>query len=112
MVRPETALNDATLRSAFERMDMNGSGKITIKDMTDLLGANHDDEELQKMMHDFDGNSDGTIDFGEFVQVWLGQSLWKAIDADGSGTLDHDEIKAVMPTMTAERSSTPTIRTT
>ena len=98
------SLSEAHLRKIYATLDTDQDGKVSPAEFKAFCGKASFLQLPITTATLADENNDGRIDFGEFVQVWLGQSLrsFKAMDADGSGTLDHDEIKAVMPTMDAE----------
>lgn len=98
------SLSEAHLRKIYVTLDTDKDGTVSPAEFAAFCGKATFLQLPITTATLADENNDGRIDFGEFVQIWLGQSLrsFKAIDADGSGTLDHDEIKAVMPTMTAE----------
>ena len=53
-------------RCAFERMDVSETGRITLDDLTTVLGAHYDHAELKELLDSADANHDGTLDYAEF----------------------------------------------
>ena len=71
------------------------------------LGLQPTDAELQDMINEVDADSDGTIDFEEFVKLMTrevdasdsGNELYKAFqvfDKDNSGSISASELKEVL----------------
>lgn len=53
----------------FRRLDINGDGKISAKEITQTLGVQGD--QLLEMIKEVDKNSDGEIDYDEFLTMWI-----------------------------------------
>ena len=75
VVKPEQMLADRTLKTAFERLDVSNTGRITMADLTDVLGAHYDDHDLKKLMEAADTNHDGSLDFDEFKTLMKSAAL-------------------------------------
>uniref|UniRef100_A0A7S3NFM7 EF-hand domain-containing protein n=1 Tax=Euplotes harpa TaxID=151035 RepID=A0A7S3NFM7_9SPIT len=65
-------LKEENLRTAFKMFDKDGSGKISIEEMKQVLGAGvdgqtEDEEEWNELIKEVDINGDGEIDFEEFI---------------------------------------------
>ena len=58
--------SSSLLRCAFERMDVSETGRITLDDLTTVLGAHYDHAELKELLDAADANHDGTLDYAEF----------------------------------------------
>ena len=57
---------------AFAKCDHDGSGKLEIDELRDILhefGVDMDDDELNEIFHEADIDGDGTIDYHEFVEI-------------------------------------------
>merc|ERR1712139_61072 len=64
------------IREAFSLFDANASGMIDIRELKAAmraLGFEVKNEELKKMVQDIDGDGNGTIEFGEFLQMMTGK---------------------------------------
>jgi len=64
---------EQVIKDAFKSLDEDGSGKITKDEFLNLmgkLGAHFDDEDIQLLFQAADANSDGHVDYDEFVS-WL-----------------------------------------
>merc|ERR1712072_299888 len=60
------------IREAFSLFDADASGMIDIRELKAAmraLGFEVKNEELKKMVADIDGDGNGTIEFGEFLQM-------------------------------------------
>lgn len=66
------SLTDDRLVEAFNRLDVDGSGHITVENLKDMTGTDsHIDVEEFVRQADIDGN--GSIDLGEFLQLMRGK---------------------------------------
>eukprot|EP00117_Sycon_ciliatum_P038937 scpid81296/ scgid28853/ Calcium-dependent protein kinase 17 len=67
-------LKEENIRSAFQMFDKDGSGKISIEEMKQALGANlegqsQDDQDWEELIKEVDIDGDGEIDFEEFIAM-------------------------------------------
>merc|ERR1712057_48093 len=64
------------IREAFSLFDSDASGQIDVRELKAAmraLGFEVKNEELKKMVQDVDNDSNGTIEFGEFLQMMTGK---------------------------------------
>jgi len=101
------------LREAFGLFDKDGDGTITLKELSSVLnslGQNPSEEELVGMIREVDQDNSGTIEFEEFCVLMAKnmreqdneedlQEAFKIFDADGSGSITKDELKATLATV-------------
>jgi len=67
------------IRKAFKLFDTDNSGKISLRNMraiTQELGEDIQDDELQAMIEEFDRNDDGFIDESEFMSIMKQTSIY------------------------------------
>lgn len=67
------------IRKAFKLFDTDNSGKISLRNMraiTQELGEDIQDDELQAMIEEFDRNEDGFIDESEFMSIMKQTSIY------------------------------------
>lgn len=64
-------LTDEMLRKAFSLIDRDGSGKLDVKELKELLGKGllGDDSLWEEMLQTADKNGDGEIDMAEFIEL-------------------------------------------
>ena len=60
-------LREENLLSAFMRLDYDGSGKISKKEIKKALNSDVDKEMLEKIVKEFDLDGDGEINYREFI---------------------------------------------
>jgi len=78
---------------AFHEADRDGSGTLDLAELQPLaarLGCPLTEPELSEAVRALDTDGDGTVDFDELVAFWLGEG-----DGDGGGGLDPEVIEAV-----------------
>ncbi|CAG8660041.1 5007_t:CDS:2 [Cetraspora pellucida] len=97
-------------QAAFSLFDKDKDGVITIKELRDVmksLGQNPTQTELQEMMNEVDLDSNGTIEFNEFLNMMARQAddgdneeemreAFKVFDKDSNGFISKDELRALM----------------
>ena len=94
-------------KTIFDRIDEDGSGELDqdeLRELCEQLGREMSETELQKAMLQMDSDGGGTIGFEEFT-VWFKalaegdnmlREVFDAVDMDGGGVLDRDEVGEVM----------------
>jgi len=72
-INVQTLTSKANLEQAFRLFDKDGSGKITIQEVKEILGGDQQvsDSAWQQIMKEVDSNSDGEIDLKEFISMML-----------------------------------------
>merc|ERR1712072_1487545 len=64
------------IREAFSLFDSDASGQIDVRELKAAMraiGFEVKNEELKKMVSDIDNDGNGTIEFGEFLQMMIGK---------------------------------------
>ena len=83
-------LDQALVRRAFLRADTNGSGSISQKEFTAVVGSlgfGHCTEyELRMLISIFDRDGDGEVDYHEFATFFFEekQKVWEAFEVEGA----------------------------
>lgn len=65
------------LKEAFAVFDINGDGRVSkeeIQTVVESFGGKMTKEEIDSMLKEADENSDGYIDYEEFVRIWMGET--------------------------------------
>ncbi|XP_035687803.1 calmodulin-alpha-like [Branchiostoma floridae] len=97
-------------REAFSVYDKDGDGIIAIKELFKVmwsLGQNPTEKEMEKILQDVDPDSEGSIDFADFLAVMAKRqkdteqeeelrAAFRAFDMDHNGTIDTKELRSVM----------------
>lgn len=94
------------LKRAFESIDRNGDGNITLRELKEGLKDIKNKEELMAIMEGADTDGSGTINYTEFIAATMEQNLYlkeenlrnafKMFDKDGSGKISIDEMKQAL----------------
>eukprot|EP01043_Picozoa_sp_COSAG02_P022833 COSAG02_NODE_1198_length_13931_cov_66.449754_8_plen_2139_part_00 len=91
----------------FNTVDVDGSGSIDRTEVGHLskkMGWNLTEQELDAALIEMDPSGDGEVDLEEFTS-WIRKyteddemvrSVFEAVDADGSGVLDYDEVELML----------------
>merc|ERR1711879_1106807 len=96
------------LKEAFSLFDADHDGEITVGELGRVMrnhGLNPTDEELADMIRNVDKNSNGAIDFNEFIEMMLRRDskveedvvhAFRVFDRDGDGLISAEELKLTM----------------
>ena len=94
------------LKKAFETLDKNGDGNITLKELKDGLSGVKNKDELLAIMEGADTDGSGCINYTEFIAATMEQNLYlkeenlrtafRMFDKDGSGKISIDEMKQAL----------------
>ncbi|KAL6325019.1 hypothetical protein AAG906_022109 [Vitis piasezkii] len=105
-----TAEQIAEFQEAFCLFDMDGDGCITLDELTIVIKSlehSTTKEELQTMMDEVDADGNGTIEFGEFLNLMARKmkeseaeeelkEAFKVFDKDQDGYISANELRNVM----------------
>jgi len=100
----------ADLSEAFRLFDSDGSGGITMKELSvciESLGQNPSETDLQSTFDELDEDKSGFVDFPEFARFMVRQmqlkenpevlkEAFKIFDSDGSGSVSRQELVETM----------------
>ncbi|XP_041016591.1 calmodulin-like protein 11 [Juglans microcarpa x Juglans regia] len=100
----------AEFQEAFCLFDKDGDGSITIEELANAirsLDQNPTQEELQTMINEVDVDGNGTIEFGEFLNLMARKmkeneaegelkEAFKVFDQDQDGYISPNELRHVM----------------
>jgi len=105
------------LKEAFSLFDADHDGEITVHELGRVMrnhGLNPTDDELKDMIRNVDKNSNGAIDFNEFIEMMLRRDskavrtiildlgdddvvhAFRVFDRDGDGLISAEELKLTM----------------
>eukprot|EP00090_Calanus_glacialis_P028428 TRINITY_DN4567_c1_g1_i1.p1 TRINITY_DN4567_c1_g1~~TRINITY_DN4567_c1_g1_i1.p1 ORF type:complete len:166 (-),score=63.77 TRINITY_DN4567_c1_g1_i1:79-576(-) len=96
------------LKDAFALFDADKDGEITTQELAKIMnhhGFHPSIDELSAMIENVDKNSNGTIDYDEFVEMMIEREeeenddvaqAFKVFDRDGDGLISADEIRETM----------------
>ncbi|XP_012298760.2 calmodulin-like protein 3 [Aotus nancymaae] len=97
-------------KEAFSLFDKDGDGCITTRELGTVmrsLGQNPTEAELQDMMSEIDQDSNGTVDFPEFLGMMARKmrdtdgeeqirEAFRVFDKDGNGFVSASELRHIM----------------
>jgi len=101
---PAAGMDRNWLWGVFQSVDKDRSGKITVNELQTALSngtwSPFNPETVRLMIGMFDRDSDGAINFEEFVQLWKYVSDWtqtfRSYDRDNSGNIDKSELMTAL----------------
>ncbi|XP_006823620.1 neo-calmodulin-like [Saccoglossus kowalevskii] len=107
--------SEEKVMEAFKEIDKDDSGYVTVDEVKKVLkdlGEEVSDEDIDKFFESADKNDDGKISYNEFYAAWVKATeeakkegelsqdemleAFKALDADGNGSLTKDEVKKAL----------------
>lgn len=94
------------LKELFKTLDKNGDGSLTLEELRVGLQGKENGETLLHIMKSADTDNSGEINYTEFIaatidaNVFMRQDYLRTafdmFDADGSGKIDNEEVKALL----------------
>jgi len=63
-------VHEDLLRTTFNRFDKDSTGKMSIDNLKELLGAQFEGHEIEELIAEADVNKDGEIDYEEFIKYF------------------------------------------
>ena len=93
------------LKEAFSLFDADHDGEITVNELDRVMhnhGLKPTEDELRDMIRNVDKNSNGAIDFNEFIEMMLRRDskveedvvhAFRVFDRDGDGLISEEELR-------------------
>jgi len=105
MMTSRIAQNEMHVRSAFNRLDKDGSGFITLANLREVLGTSHNGEEVESLLKEADLSGDGQISYEEFMLYIQGdgvsenhqEAIIRVIDAEKQSPSTSKPAEAAAP---------------
>lgn len=79
-IEAQGAIGERRLAEAFDRLDCDNTGYITVNDLREMLGTGFPDTEIDKIIQEADHTKDGKISCMEFLAQWQDQKEAKRQD--------------------------------
>jgi calmodulin len=119
MVETLSAEQIQEFRQAFDIMDRNGDGVITVDDLATVMraiGQSPNHSELQDMIREVDADGNDTIDFTEFLALMSRQmrqsdieeelrETFRVFDRDNDGFITPQELRPLLISLGLDSSS-------
>lgn len=102
------------LRAAFDAVDLDKSGSVSVQELRNLLqalGQDFTDAELRAKVQQIDADGSGVLEFDEFVVMmdrWQDEELrdiFNYFNTDGDGNISLDELRAAVASIGQELSA-------
>jgi len=95
------------LRNAFIRLDANGDGTITLRELEQgISGLGGIGENIEGILKGMDVDKSGSVDYSEFLAATIDESIYlqeerlrgafETFDRDQSGKISADEIRQIL----------------
>ena len=69
-------MHEQQIREAFQALDSDGSGKITVDELKEIMkaaGVDISEDQIDEMIKQADSDGDGSVNYEEFLKVMGGQ---------------------------------------
>jgi Ca2+-binding EF-hand superfamily protein len=83
---PQRYLDEARIRQAFDLLDADRSGHITVENVESVLGTKFSHAEVEAMIDEADLTRDGAVGYEEFLSIMRGGEKPKAGRGGAAGT--------------------------
>ena len=94
------------LKELFKTLDKNGDGSLTLEELRVGLEGKENGATLLHIMKSADTDNSGEINYTEFIAATIDANVFmrqdylrtafEMFDADGSGKIDNEEVKALL----------------
>jgi len=94
------------LKELFKTLDKNGDGSLTLEELRVGLEGKENGVTLLHIMKSADTDNSGEINYTEFIAATIDANVFmrqdylrtafEMFDADGSGKIDNEEVKALL----------------
>jgi calcium-dependent protein kinase len=81
------SVSEVRLAEAFDRLDSDDSGYISVENLLEILGDGFAKEDVEAIIQEAATDNDGQISYAEFLALWERKHL---DDEDGLDALGHD----------------------
>ena len=99
------------IREAFNALDTDNNGMISLSELKDAMSKKRSNEEISFIMRLMDINNSSTIEFQEYMKMvavleykkppheYHIRQMFKALDQNGDGLISLEEIKSLWTTL-------------
>lgn len=77
------SVSEVRLAEAFDRLDSDDSGYISVENLLEILGDGFSKEDVEEIIHEAATDNDGQISYAEFLALWEHKHLDDENGLDG-----------------------------
>lgn len=85
------SVSEVRLAEAFDRLDSDDSGYISVENLLEILGDGFAKEDVEAIIKEAASDNDGQISYAEFLALWE----HKQLDCDDTLDAHHHDVKMV-----------------